>query len=269
METSSLEYLSIYACPLVIIPITHYDFLEEMKIDGGWDCLTIFPLDFFPKLCFLQLIKCQNLRRISQEHAHNHLKKLRIYSCPKFESFPSEGLSAPWLQELTIAGCENLKLLPKCMQILLPSLTKLQIFECPEVEMFPDGGLPSNVKSMGLSSLKLIASLRETNTCLESFWIEKVDLECFSDEVLLPRSLTTLQISNCRNLKKMEYKGFYHLSSLILWHCPNLQCLPEEGLPKSISSLEIWDCPLLKKRCENPEGEDWGKISHIQKLDIR
>jgi len=157
------------------------------------------------------------------------------------------------------------------MQILLPSLTGLHIVECPGVEKFPDGGLPSNVKRMSLSSLKLIASLREAldaNKCLERLWIEKVDVECFPDEVLLPSSLTSLQISSCPNLKKMEYKGLCHLSSIELSHCPNLQCLPEEGLPKSISSLLIWRCPLLKQRCQNPEGEDWAKIAHIQRLTI-
>jgi len=243
MDTSSLELLRIDACPLVNIPMTHYDLLEVMKIDGGCDSLTIFPLDFFPKLSLLELRRCQNLRRISQEYAHNRLKELTIDDCSQFESFPS-------------------------MQILLPSLTELQIISCPEVEAFPD---VSNVKIMYLSSLKLIASLRETldaNTCLESLCIIKVDVEYFPDEILLPSSLTSLQIDDCRNLKKMEYKGLCHLSSLSLYDCPNLQCLPEEGLPKSISSLDIWKCPLLEQRCQNPEGEDWGKIAHIQNLTV-
>ena len=255
MDTSSLERLRIYECPLVIIPVTHYDLLEEMSIHGSCHSLTIFQLDFFPKLRLLEVRRCQNLRRISQDYAHSHLKELTIYDCSQFESFPTEGLSAPWLQRLIIGGCENLKLLPKRMQILLPSLTQLRLVECPKVEMFPDRGLPSNVKDVSLSSLKLIASLRETldaNTCLQTLRIENVDVECFTDEVLLPRSLTSLTIYDCRNLKKMEYKGLCHLSSLILWHCPNLQCLPEEGLPKSVSSLHIWDCPLLEQRCQNP-----------------
>jgi len=271
MDTSLLELLEISSCPLVNIPITHCNFLERMTIDAGCNSLTIFWLDFFPKLGLLDLRRCQNLRRISQEHAHNHLKELKIKDCPQFESFSSEGLSTPSLQKIAIEGCENLKLLPKCMQILLPSLTDLQISDCPEVEMFPDGGLTPNVKSMFLSSFKLIASLRETldaNSCLEHLCIIKMDVECFPDEVLLPPSLTSLEILICRNLKKMEYKGLCHLSSLRLYDCPNLQCLPEKGLPQSIFSLSIWDCPLLKERCENPKGKDWGKIAHIQQLDI-
>nr|XP_007163962.1 hypothetical protein PHAVU_L001800g [Phaseolus vulgaris]ESW35956.1 hypothetical protein PHAVU_L001800g [Phaseolus vulgaris] len=201
------KVLSILSCPLVNIPMTNYDFLEAMMINGGWDSLTIFMLDLFPKLRTLRLTRCQNLRRISQEHAHSHLQFLAISDCPQFESFLSEGLSE------------------KPVQILIPSLTWLEIIDCPEVEMFPDG-------------------------------------------VLLPRSLSCLVISECPNLKNMHYKGLCHLSSLRLGDCPSLQCLPEEGLPKSISSLSIIGCPLLKERCQNPDGEDWEKIAHIQELYV-
>ena len=223
--------------------------LETLHTDGGSDSLTIFRLDFFPKLRSLQLKDCQDLRRISQEYAHNHLMNLRIEVCPEFKSF----------------------LFPKPMQILFPSLTELHI-TCPEVVLFPDGGLPLNMKEMSLSCLKLIASLRENldpNTCLQSLTIQHLDVLCFPDEVLLPRSLTSLQIYDCPNLKKMHYKGLCHLSSLKLVCCPSLQCLPAEGLPKSISSLTIWFCPLLEKRCQSPDGEDWEKIAHIQKRAVR
>ncbi|QCD95232.1 disease resistance protein RPM1 [Vigna unguiculata] len=275
MITSSLQFLRIYSCPLVSIPVTHHDFLEKVMIEGGCDSLTNFRLDLFPKLSLLHFTRCRNLQRISEDHTHNHLKEMIIRECSQFESFPIEGLSAPHLQRIHISGVENLKSLPERMQILLPSLNKLLIIECPQVEMFPDGGLPSNVKEVSLSSLKLMTSMIETldaNTCLESLSIRNVDVECFPDEGFLPRSLTSLVIQNFPNLKRLDYKGLCHLSSLTIFDCPSLECLPEEGLPKSISSLGISGCPLLKPRCRcrchNPEGEDWGKIAHIQYLRI-
>ncbi|QCD95225.1 hypothetical protein DEO72_LG5g3318 [Vigna unguiculata] len=273
MVTSSLQLLSIHSCPLVNIPLTHCDFLEEVTIDNGCDSLTTFQLKFFPKLRLLHLKECQNLRRISQEHAHDHLKEISIYDCPQFESFPDEGLSAPWLLKIAIREAKNLKLLPKRMQILLPSLVELRIIDCPLLEMFPDGGgLPSNVKHVYLFRCsKLIASMRGTwdaNTCLERFWVNMVDVECFPDEGLVPHSVTCLRISECPNLRKLNYKGLYHLSSLTLFDCPNLQCLPEEGLPKSITSLTILDCSLLQPRCQNPKAEDWEKIAHIENLKV-
>ncbi|WVZ01756.1 hypothetical protein V8G54_022562 [Vigna mungo] len=100
--------------------------------------------------------------------------------------------------------------------------------------------------------------------------ISTPDAECFPDEGLLPLSLSFLIISDCRNLKKLNYKGLLELSSLRrlnLWKCPNLQCLPEEGLPKSISFLEIRECPLLEQRCHK-RGKDRGKIAHIRKVFI-
>jgi len=221
--------------------------LETQHIDGEGDSLTIFRLDFFPKLRSLELKRCQNIRRISQEYSHNHLMYLYIHDCPQLKSFP------------------------KPMQILFLSLTGLHITNCPQVELFPEGGLPLNIKDMTLSCLKLIASLRESldpNTCLETMLIQNSDMECIPDEVLLPSSLTSLEIQCCPNLRKMHYKGLCHLSSLTLSECPNLQCLPAEGLPKSISSLTISNCPLLRERCRSPDGEDWEKIAHIQNLDV-
>ncbi|WVZ15921.1 hypothetical protein V8G54_013487 [Vigna mungo] len=177
--TSALELLRTRSCPLVNIPMTHYDFIEEMRIFSGCDSLTIFQLNFFPVLRVLCLSGCQNLQRILQEHAHNHLKKMTIRECPQFESFPDEGLS-----------------------VTFPSLTELEITGCPKVEKFPDGGLPSKVKHMYLSSIKLIVSLRENldvNTCLQSLTIENLEVESFPDEVLLPPSLTSLAINNFPN----------------------------------------------------------------------
>ncbi|ESW22913.1 hypothetical protein PHAVU_004G005600 [Phaseolus vulgaris] len=253
-----LERLDVFKCPK--LKGTKVVVSDELRIsgnsmdtshtDGGTHSLTIFPLHFFPKLRSLKLIDCQNLRRISQEYAHNHLMDLRIEDCRRFKSF----------------------MFPKPMQILFPSLTDLRILNCPEVELFPDGGLPLNIKHISLSCLKLIASLRDNldpNTSLQTLSMRYLEEECFPDEVLLPRSLTTLAIRRCPYLKKMHYKGLCHLSSLTLEFCPSLECLPAEGLPKSISSLTIFFCPLLKERCRNPDGEDWGKIAHIQKLEVR
>ncbi|XP_068501337.1 putative disease resistance RPP13-like protein 1 [Phaseolus vulgaris] len=223
--------------------------MDTSHIDGGSDSLTIFRLDFFPKLRSFTLTNCQNIRRISQESTNNHLINLYIDGCLQFKS----------------------SMFPKPMQILFPSLTRLRITNCPEVELFPDGSLPLNIKHIFFSCFKVIASLRDTldpNTCLECLSIVNLDVECFPDEVLLPRSLTSLQIYDCPNLKTMHLKGLCHLSTLLLRECPNLQCLAAEGLPKSISSLTILNCPLLKERCRNSDGEDWEKIAHIQKRHV-
>ncbi|CAJ1977966.1 unnamed protein product [Sphenostylis stenocarpa] len=269
-----LESVSIYSSPNMNLPQNHcYDFILKLNIKGGCDSLTNFDLDLFPKLCHLILRGCRNLQKISQGHPHNHMKNLTIKMCSQFESFPSEGLSAPQLESIDITKLENLKSLPENMPELLPSLTDMCLIDCPGVE-FSDGCLPSNLKSMDLSNCsKLVASLKGAlgdNPYLESLFISEVDVECFPGEGLLPLSLTTLEISGCPNLKKLDYNGLSKLSSLeelFLHKCPILQCLPEEGLPKSISTLHITDCPLLKQRCKK-QGEDWEKIAHIKDIVV-
>nr|AAR19098.1 NBS-LRR type disease resistance protein Hom-F [Glycine max] len=247
-----LRRLSIERCPKLKghLPeqLCH---LNSLKI-SGWDSLTTIPLDIFPILKELQIWECPNLQRISQGQALNHLETLSMRECPQLES------------------------LPEGMHVLLPSLDSLWIKDCPKVEMFPEGGLPSNLKSMGLygGSYKLISLLKSAlggNHSLERLVIGGVDVECLPDEGVLPHSLVNLWIRECGDLKRLDYRGLCHLSSLktlTLWDCPRLECLPEEGLPKSISTLGILNCPLLKQRCREPEGEDWPKIAHIEEVFI-
>ncbi|KAL2979500.1 hypothetical protein AAZX31_13G176000 [Glycine max] len=242
-----------YSCSNNNIPMhSSYDFLVRLVINGGCDSLTTIPLDMFPKLRRLDIWKCPNLERISQGQAHNHLQDLSMRECPQLES------------------------LPEGMHVLLPSLHYLYIDDCPKLQMFSEGGLPSSLKDMGLygGSYKLIYLLKSAlggNHSLEWLNIGGVDVECLPDEGVLPHSLVSLWIIGCKDLKRLDYKGLCHLSSLKILHlldCPRLQCLPEEGLPKSISTLRIINCPLLEQRCRKPQGEDWPKIAHIEHVAI-
>ncbi|KAG4947328.1 hypothetical protein JHK87_043335 [Glycine soja] len=243
VKSDTLEELNIYCCP----SLGMVDCDCEMR-DDGCDSQKTFPLDFFPALRTLELNGLRNLQMITQDQTHNHLEFLTIRTCPQLESLPGS-----------------------------TSLKGLTIYHCPRVESFPEGGLPSNLKKMHLykCSSGLMASLKGAlgdNPSLETLGIIEQDAESFPDEGLLPLSLTYLWICDFPNLKKLDYKGLCHLSSLkelILDDCPNLQQLPEEGLPKSISYLLIEGCPKLKQRCQNPGGKDWPKIAHIPTLHIR
>ncbi|KAG4959964.1 hypothetical protein AAZX31_13G168800 [Glycine max] len=230
VEAALLEQIGRnYSCSNNNIPIhSSYDFLVSLVIAGGCDSLTTFPLDMFPILRRLDIWNCPNLQRISLGQAHNHL------------------------QTLSIGICDQLESLPEGMHVLLPSLHYLGIIRCYKL-------------------ISLMKSALGGNHSLESLWIGGVDVECLPEEGVLPHSLVTLKIYDCPDLKRLDYKGLCHLSSLkllILEECPRLQCLPEEGLPKSISTLHISNCPLLKQRCRKPQGEDWPKIAHIKRVDI-
>ncbi|KAL2326254.1 hypothetical protein Fmac_025312 [Flemingia macrophylla] len=269
---NSLESLYIYGFPNTGIPVNScFNFLESLWINMSCDSLKAISLDMFPKLSTLGLRKCRNLQMILQGHTHHHLKSLKIIVCPQFESFPSNGLSAPSLESLRIEKLEKLTSLPGGMHDELPCLTRMDILECPQLEMFYNGRISSSVKLMGLSyRSKLFASLRGAlgpNPTLDKLSVYNVDAESFPDEGLLPPSLTSLSINFCPNLNRLDYKGLWHLSSLkelLLDSCPSLQCLPEDGLPKSISKLNIWYCPMLKLSCQ--EGDDRAKIAHIEDI---
>nr|ACZ74653.1 CNL-B28 [Phaseolus vulgaris] len=262
-------------------------------------CLCLPPLGLLSSLKTLEIIGLDGIVSVGDEFYGSNssfasLERLEFWNMKEWEEWECKTTSFPRLQELYVDRCPKLKGTkvvvsdelrisgnsmdtshtdcPQFKSFLFPSLTTLDITNCPEVELFPDGGLPLNIKHISLSCFKLIASLRDNldpNTSLQHLIIHNLEVECFPDEVLLPRSLTYLYIYDCPNLKKMHYKGLCHLSSLSLHTCPSLESLPAEGLPKSISSLTIWDCPLLKERCRNPDGEDWGKIAHIQELHVR
>jgi hypothetical protein len=275
LSYTSLESLEIIDFPTLNIPPSCcYNFLVSLEITSSCDYLRAFTLDFFPLLENLELIKCSNLEMISMEHAHHHsLTSLTIGECPKFVSFPKGGFSAPGLYSFNIFKLENLKSLPECMHTLFPSLHHLTIENCPQLESFSDGGLPSSLIlfTLGTCSKLLIASLKGVlgmNTSLKHFSITHWDMESFPDHGLLPQNLDlhSLGIYDCANLKNLDNIDLCHLSSvrkLYLFGCPNLSCLPMDGLPKSISILYLYGCPLLKQRCKKNEGEDWRKISHI------
>ncbi|XP_027356840.1 putative disease resistance RPP13-like protein 1 [Abrus precatorius] len=228
ISDASLESLALHNCPNLNFPI-HRCHNSLVYLSIRGSCDS---LSTFPLDLFPKLyslsLEFYNLQMISQEHAHNHLQILNISECPQLKSLPDGGLSS--------------------------SFKYLRLWNCYQI-------MPS-----------LRGALEANNTCLEILSIGEVDVESFPDEGLLPLSVTSLEIHDCPNLKKLNYKGLCHLSplkSLIIDDCPSLQCLPEEGLPRSISTFEIrGNCPMLIQRCQQPNGEDWGKIAHIQDLVI-
>ncbi|CAK7336502.1 unnamed protein product [Dovyalis caffra] len=75
------------------------------------------------------------------------------------------------------------------------------------------------------------------------------EVESFPESVWLPPSLCSLRISDLQNLKLLDYWGIQHLTSLrelMIGDCPELQALPEEGLPANLTSFKIWALQNLK-----------------------
>ncbi|RZB99552.1 putative disease resistance protein RGA4 [Glycine soja] len=239
-------------------------------------CLCLPPLGHLP---FLKTLNIQRLDGIvsidssfhgSSSSSFTSLETLEFYCLKEWECRAVTG-AFPRLQRLCIVECPKLKgSLPEqllCLKILLfLTANSLWLLEICELELQDCGKIAYTLKIVQSSSLSLKKELWEP-TPLKSLYIQNLDVESFPDEGLLPLSLKRIQIDKCRNLLNFYNKGLCQLSSLeelSLGNNPNLQCLPEEGLPKSISTLDILDCTLLKQRCLGPKGEDWGNIIHIK-----
>ena len=90
--------------------------------------------------------------------------------------------------------------------------------------------------------------------------------------LLLPTSLTILSIENFPDIVFLSSKVFQNLSSLeelVIWDCPKLASLPENGLPPSLLLLWISECPVLKQNCKKGKGQEWLKnIINIPRVEI-
>ncbi|GAU20842.1 hypothetical protein TSUD_120340 [Trifolium subterraneum] len=177
------------------------------------------------------------------------------------------------LWKLEIKGCDSSSL-PFSLH-LFTNLRSLYLYDCPQLESFPRGGLPSNLKELTISNCpKLIGSREEWGLFqLNSLnWLIINDhkfenVESFPEENLLPPTLEFLEIRNCSKLRIMNNKGFLHLNSLdflVIYNCPSLESLPEEGLQlSSLSQLFIKECPIIREKYKKEGGERWHTIRHI------
>ncbi|XP_057499536.1 putative disease resistance RPP13-like protein 1 [Actinidia eriantha] len=261
----TLKKLSIKYCKKLVVPLSAemercYTSLESLRL-RNCDTITHLPLDFFPKLRFLNISSCDSLEALSIPNGRGlqiltSLEGVIIMDCRSMVSFPQGGLPAPNLRQFDLSSCLKLKVLPEQMQTLFPSLDKLDLSCCPEIESFPDGGLPSNLRTLKISHCeKLVDRRREWGLqrlpSLRDFELsgdEDVG-DSFPEEGMLPSTLTTLSIRDLSNLKSLNKRGFQllcSLESLDITNCPQLQSLPEEGFPASLEFLWIGECPQLR-----------------------
>nr|XP_048328237.1 putative disease resistance protein At3g14460 isoform X2 [Ziziphus jujuba var. spinosa] len=233
-----------------------------------------------------------------EDGAFPKLRRLELRNCPKLSAacLPD---CLPCLNTLEISGCKML--LASLQGDQLPTLEVLALSSCPEVESFPEGRLPSTIHTIRISYCGKLVSLLEEGwpsnlkslsilgcdklftinmqwnlgvlTSLTSLAIsgQKVALDSFLEEGQLPITLTSLALIYIVNLRSLHSKAFRSLTSLKelkIYKCPDLQCLPEEGLPASLELLSIESCTLVAQRCQREIGEDWPKIAHIPRIQI-
>nr|XP_025664015.1 putative disease resistance protein At3g14460 [Arachis hypogaea] len=247
----SLQKLAICSSGKLEFPEQHqqkYD-LVELQIHSSCDSLTSLSLDAFPNLKNLEIHWCENVESVSlSQPPHTALQHLSIIGCPKFVSFPGEGLAAPNLTSLHVKRCSKLEELPRDMNTLLPNLESLEMQHCQEICMFPEGGLPPNLKSLTVGGckqqLRSVSSMGgnfESLTHLEISGVGCESVKSFHEIGSLPHlpSITTLVIRGFSNLETLECNELLGLTSLLqlrIGGCPNLEnMVPEtKGMPLEV-----------------------------------
>ncbi|KAL5548717.1 hypothetical protein UlMin_003948, partial [Ulmus minor] len=221
----SLTQLSIFRCEKLIVglPDCRLPSLESISISRCDEMVGVFvemDTNAFPSLestCLLCIIKvcfemvgvCQS-RQEMDTTAFPSLKLLDVDECPRLESLWGRHSFPSNLEVLEITACKKLW---------------------------------ENRMKWGLERLPSLMTL-----VLSGLGIEE-EVDSFPEEgLLLPTTLTHLSIHHFEKLKGL--KAFQHLTSLrdlTIWSCGELECLPQDGLPLSLSCLTIEDCPVLKQ----------------------
>ncbi|KAJ4823581.1 hypothetical protein Tsubulata_040266 [Turnera subulata] len=265
---SNLVSLGLLGCKYCTFlpPLGQLPFLEKLRIEQ-FDSVVSVGAEFYGS--------CKSIQPFQS------LKILRIADMPRWEEWISDerqgrGRAFPILEHLNFA---HLKLFgcPKVTfpnHLSLPSLVDLTLRDGQGQEPLEQLGASSTIQKLYIqdcSSLLLCWGLDKLSS-LSSLELSNIqEVESFPGRISLPSSLTDISILNLRNLKSLDYNGLHHLTylkHLSIWNYPELQCIPEEGLPSSLSFLQIRNCPVLQRRCRRGEGEDWPKISRIPEIHI-
>ncbi|XP_054810966.1 putative disease resistance protein At3g14460 [Prosopis cineraria] len=268
-----------YGENLSIAPFPSLEYLEIEDM-GELEEWKHFEGECFPRLKHMFIRSCPKLRK-SLPLCLPCLECLEIRGCEglELESFPMKDSSYPKLEVIILAGMTQLKSLHEDMHALFPCLRSLELKRCPQLQLVPQRGFPSSLIGIAIYDcpklidsrmcwgLHRLHSLKELEVGNHDF----ENAESFLEEQHLPPNLTSLILYGCSNLTKINNNGLLSLTSfkwLKIRDCPNLECLPEEGLPNSLSSIWIsGNSPLLKQRYQKVDGPGWHKISHI--TDVR
>nr|AAK06860.1 rust resistance protein Rp1-dp7 [Zea mays] len=190
----------------------------------------------------------------------------------------------PHLKHLSIYFCRSS---PSLSIGHLTSLQSLDLYGLPDL-YFVEG-----LSSLHLKHLRLVDVANLTAKCISPFRVQEwltVSSSVLLNHMLMAEGFTAppnLTLFVCKepsvsfeepaNLSSVKHllfscckteslprnlKSVSSLESLSIHSCPNITSLPD--LPSSLQLIRISDCPVLKKNCQEPDGESWPKISHLR-----
>ncbi|XP_077212089.1 putative disease resistance protein RGA4 [Tasmannia lanceolata] len=247
--SSNLETMYILNCRKCkfLPPLGQLPLLKELYIRGIHGVKQV-GCEFYGKgikqFPSLEILALQDMPAVEEWSGIFHcLQELELIDCPKLRELPN---LPPTLRNLSIRNCKRLTVLPR-----LPSLEDLEINGCEE-EILRTVNYLTSLTSLSISGFPKLKELPggflQSKAKLEQLYIAD-----FDELVSLP--------------KEFEMQDLINLKRLVLFHCPQLASLPQEGLPNTLQNLHIVNCPLLEERCKGG-GEDQHKIAHIPNVEM-
>ncbi|KAA8536329.1 hypothetical protein F0562_028807 [Nyssa sinensis] len=271
----SLQHLELHDCnPRIIRSLENLTLLSDLVIKGFTELLSL-PGILLRNNCLL--------------------RSLKIISCPKLHSLPSELENLTSLKSLTIRWCEELSSLPLGFQNLT-ALESLEIGDCHSLISLPQEGIGglSSLRTLSIENCSNLASISmkfQDFTALEHLTIMYCpSLAALPDDLQYLSAIRSLTILECPELAVLP-EGLQHattLQTLEIRSCPSVTALPEwlekisslrslaisdcqnlKTLPialrrlSGLRHLSIQDCPDLERRCQQDGGADWWKITHV------
>ncbi|XP_030971314.1 putative disease resistance protein At3g14460 isoform X3 [Quercus lobata] len=223
----------------------------------------------------LEIKDCKSLKCLSSSgNLSVMLKHLKIYGCLKLTSLSSRDQLPAALKHISMRLCPMLESIANTLHNNA-SLEQLKIWHCEKLKTLPEGlhklchlneiNIGVNIgKQVAKWGLHKLTSLKYLKIYGFSEW------QSFPEEgknmMMLPSSLTRLEIMSFPNLVFLSSKGFQNLSALkklLIYDCSKLSSLPEKGLPLSLLKLYIYRCHLLEQHCKKGDGREWLKIANI------
>ncbi|KAL9256695.1 putative disease resistance RPP13-like protein [Drosera capensis] len=273
---------------LVIAGMEEWEEWEEWEPsdDAGGRC-------FFPPLEELRLVNCPRLKGRLPTNLPS-LTRLDIRGCPSLIELKGYlHHHQQQLASLEISECGPRLVNPCLVDVkIFQFLKRLVLGDCDSVETFPaEGSLPTSLnflrimrftklKRLDVAGLQSLVQLEilDIQSCpmLEALPKERLPIissRTEDDEYPSNSALTKLKIIDCVKLKTLNgvwLQSFISLEEIYIWDCPELEALPEEGLPSSLELLWlIHNHPKLKERCERGTGSYWSKIAHIGEISFQ
>ncbi|TXG55928.1 hypothetical protein EZV62_017241 [Acer yangbiense] len=221
------------------------------------------------KLYSLKIEECKALKSLPEELMHSNLRHLYIIDCQFLKSIQASHLPVP-LKTLYIRKCKKLKFLSAEETMGKHTSVEHLCIEssCDPLKSFPLSLFPKlkNLTIWDCVNFNSI-SITEDHMSLNSLEIRDcTNLESLSKGGLRTPNLTSILLSNCKNLKQLpgQLHELKFLQSLFINECPELDSIPDGGLPSSLNLLRISSCHKLTP------GLQWGlhQLNTFSRIEI-